>query len=124
MLFEIAVRKSWSRLHCALSHCTLHCFAPCMDMHGSTLVYYNSRSSPAGLGALDALRFFCTCCTCENIAIYCTGATLACENTAIYRTGATLACENTAIYRTGATLACENTAIYCTGATLACEMAA
>ena len=39
VLFEIAVRKSWSRLHCALSHCTLHCFAPCMDMHGSTLVY-------------------------------------------------------------------------------------
>ena len=38
VLFEIAVRKSWSRLHCALSHCTLHCFAPCMDMHGSTLV--------------------------------------------------------------------------------------
>ena len=39
VLFEIAVRKSWSRLHCALSHCTLHCFAACMDMHGSTLVY-------------------------------------------------------------------------------------
>ena len=39
VLFEIAVRKSWSRLHCALSHCTLHCFAPCMYMHGSTLVY-------------------------------------------------------------------------------------
>ena len=40
VLFEIAVHKSWSRLHCALSHCTLHCFAPCMDMHGSTLVLY------------------------------------------------------------------------------------
>ena len=39
VLFEIAVHESWSRLHCALSHCTLHCFAPCMDMHGSTLVY-------------------------------------------------------------------------------------
>ena len=34
VLFEIAVHKSWSRLHCARSHCTLHCFAPCMDMHG------------------------------------------------------------------------------------------
>ena len=50
VLFEIAVRKSWSRLHCALSHCTLHCFAPCMDMHGSTLVHIHlykcSRAGP------------------------------------------------------------------------------
>ena len=39
LLFETTIRKCWSRLHCAVSHCTLHCFAPCMDMHGSTLVY-------------------------------------------------------------------------------------
>ena len=38
LLFKIAIRKCCSRLHCAVSHCTLHCFAPCMDMHGSTLV--------------------------------------------------------------------------------------
>ena len=42
VLFEIAVRKSWSRLHCALSHCTLHCFAPCMDMHGCKNSIYTS----------------------------------------------------------------------------------
>ena len=34
LLFEITIRKCWARLHCALSHCTLLCFAPCMDMHG------------------------------------------------------------------------------------------
>ena len=39
LLFEITIRKCWARLHCALSHCTLLCFAPCMYMHGSTLVY-------------------------------------------------------------------------------------
>ena len=39
LLFEIAIRKCWSLLHCVLSHCTLLCFAPCMYMHGSTLVY-------------------------------------------------------------------------------------
>ena len=39
LLFKIAIRKCCYRLHCALSHCTLHCFAPCMDMHGSTLVF-------------------------------------------------------------------------------------
>ena len=39
LLFKITIPKCWSRLHCALSHCTLLCFAPCMDMHGSTLVY-------------------------------------------------------------------------------------
>ena len=38
LLFEITIRKCWARLHCALSHCTLLCFAPCMYMHGSTLV--------------------------------------------------------------------------------------
>ena len=37
LLFEITIRKCWARLHCALSHCTLLCFAPCMYMHGSTL---------------------------------------------------------------------------------------
>ena len=84
-------------------------------------LYESLRSSPAALDLLDALEVFCDCCTCENTAIYRTGATLACENTAIYRTGATWACENTAIYRTGATLACEKAAIYRTGATLACE---
>ena len=65
VLFEIAVRKSWSRLHCALSHCTLHCFAPCMDMHGSTLVYiykyclhglvHGSFTDLHGLGVLEQL---------------------------------------------------------------------
>ena len=30
LLFKITVRKCWARLHCALSHCTLLCFAPCM----------------------------------------------------------------------------------------------
>ena len=39
LLFEITIRKCWSRLHCALSHCTLLCFALCMDMHRFTLVY-------------------------------------------------------------------------------------
>ena len=37
VLFEIAVRKSWSRLHCALSHCTLLCFALCMYMQHCAL---------------------------------------------------------------------------------------
>ena len=39
LLFEITIRKCWARLHCALSHCTLLCFAPCMDMHEFILVY-------------------------------------------------------------------------------------
>ena len=39
LLSEITIRKCGSRLHCALSHCTLLCFATCMDMHGFTLVY-------------------------------------------------------------------------------------
>ena len=39
----------------------------------------------------------------ENIAIYCTAATLALENTGIYRTAATYY----AIYRTGATRALD-----------------
>ena len=41
-----AIQKCWSRLHCALSHCTLLCFAPCMYMHGSTLVYIYICSPP------------------------------------------------------------------------------
>ena len=36
----------------------------------------SSFVSPAALGLL---QFFCTCCTCENTAIYRTGATLALE---------------------------------------------
>ena len=32
LLFEITIQKCWSRLHSALSHCTLLHFAPCMDM--------------------------------------------------------------------------------------------
>ena len=49
LLFEITIRKCWARLHCALSHCTLLCFAPCMYMHGSTLVYiYINKCSRAG----------------------------------------------------------------------------
>ena len=39
LLFKITIQKCWSRLHCALSRCTLLCFATCMDMHGFTLVY-------------------------------------------------------------------------------------
>ena len=39
LLFEITIRKCWSRLHSALSHFTLFRFASCMDMHGFTLVY-------------------------------------------------------------------------------------
>ena len=39
LLFEITIQKCWSRLHCALSHCTLLFFATCMNMHGFTLVY-------------------------------------------------------------------------------------
>ena len=35
LLFKITIRKCWARLHCALSHCTLLCFAPCMYMHGA-----------------------------------------------------------------------------------------
>ena len=38
LLFEITIRKYGARPHCALSHCTLLCFAPCMYMHGFTLV--------------------------------------------------------------------------------------
>ena len=38
LLFK-TIQKCWSRLHCALSHCTLLCFATCMDMHGFTRVY-------------------------------------------------------------------------------------
>ena len=38
-LFEITIQKCWSRLYSDLSHCTLLHFAPCMDMHGFTLVY-------------------------------------------------------------------------------------
>ena len=32
LLSEITIQKCWSRLHSALSHCTLLHFAPCMDM--------------------------------------------------------------------------------------------
>ena len=38
LLFEITIQKCWSRLYSALRHCTLLHFAPCMDMHGFTLV--------------------------------------------------------------------------------------
>ena len=43
LLFEITIQKCWSRLHSALSHCTLLHFAPCMDMHGYTQVYIYSN---------------------------------------------------------------------------------
>ena len=36
---EIAVRRCWALLHFALHYLTLFFFAPCMYMHGSTLVY-------------------------------------------------------------------------------------
>ncbi len=48
LLFEITIQKCWSRLHCALSHCTLLCFALCMDMHGFTLVYLYKGSRAKG----------------------------------------------------------------------------
>ena len=78
LLFKITIQKCWSRLHCALSRFTLLYFATCMDMHGSTLVS-TSKFLQDALEALDALGFFCTCRTCENTAIYRTGATLACK---------------------------------------------
>ncbi len=37
---EIAVRRCWALLHFALHYLTLFFFAPCMYMHGSTLVLY------------------------------------------------------------------------------------
>ena len=43
----------------------------------SLLYISTSRFLQDGLGALHALEFFLTCCTCENTAIYRTGATLA-----------------------------------------------
>ena len=51
-------------------------FASCMDMRGFTLVS-TSKFLQDGLDPLHALEFFCTCRTCENTAIYRTGATLA-----------------------------------------------
>ena len=39
LLFEITIQKCWSRLYSDLSYCTLLHFAPCMYMHGFTLVY-------------------------------------------------------------------------------------
>ena len=60
VLFEIAVRKSCSRLHCALSHCTLHCFAPCMDMHGFTLVYIYIYLYKSPRSLLQRLWGLCT----------------------------------------------------------------
>ena len=44
LLFEITIQKCWSRLHSALSHCTLLHFASCMDMHGYTLVSIQKSS--------------------------------------------------------------------------------
>ena len=39
LLSEITIRKCGSLFHFALNHCTLLCFATCMDMHRFTLVY-------------------------------------------------------------------------------------
>ena len=41
---SLNIQKCWSRLHCALTHCTLLRFATCMDMHGFTLVYIDRQS--------------------------------------------------------------------------------
>ena len=38
-LFAPAVPRSVLGYTVLCSHCTLLCFAPCMDMHGFTLVY-------------------------------------------------------------------------------------
>ena len=38
-LFEVAVRGCWARCPCSQFHSTLLHLAPCMDMHGFTLVY-------------------------------------------------------------------------------------
>ena len=50
LLFEITIRKCWSRLRSALSHCSLLHFAPCMDMRGFT------QRSQARLSAASALK--------------------------------------------------------------------
>ena len=46
-------------------------------MHGYAQVHASISTSKFLQGALHALEFFCTCRTCENTAIYRTGATLA-----------------------------------------------
>ena len=58
VLFEIAVRKSWSRLHCALSHCTLLCFAPCMYIYARvhTSIYTKVLVRRGVLGPSTCLR--------------------------------------------------------------------
>ena len=51
MLFEITIRKCWSRLHSALSHYTLLHFAPCMDMRDAVRACCpRSLFESAGLG--------------------------------------------------------------------------
>ena len=51
LLCEITIRKCWSRLHSALSHCTLLHFAPCMDMRDAVRACCpRSLFESAGLG--------------------------------------------------------------------------
>ena len=48
------------------------------QVHASIYIYiYIQKSSFVATGGLHLLQFFCTCCTCENTAIYRTGAPLA-----------------------------------------------
>ena len=48
------------------------CWSALKGCSGPALAYLISKFLQGGL---DALQFFCTCCTCENTAIYRTGAT-------------------------------------------------
>ena len=57
LLCEITIRKCWSRLHSALSHCSLLHYAPCMDMRGFTQRFQARLSAASALK--DAVRACC-----------------------------------------------------------------
>ena len=55
---KITMQTRWSRLHCALSHCTLLCFAMCIDMHGIKSKYRKASCPTQRLKNVLSYRVF------------------------------------------------------------------
>ena len=97
------------------------------QVHASIYIYIYTKvlvRRSAALDALHALEFFCTCRTCENTAIYRTGATLALKMAARACSAAAGALERAIRACFGAASALKMAAQACPGATSALEKAA
>ena len=97
------------------------CWSALKGCSGPALAYLISKFLQEGL---HALQFFCTCCTCENTAIYRTGATLALKMAA--RACPMLLKRSEGPFQTcfGATSALEMATSACSGAASALKKAA